>query len=275
MNSLHTGISMNIVGVARNCGSALSETILKIEDLTARLDRYSIVIATNDNDDDTDQILADFSERCSELQIIRLDGLACDFPERVERICVARNSVLGHLNNSNEFTIVLDLDGPNTCLDPVKVMRMAQRSIPHWDAVFANSRPAYYDIYALRCKGWCNEDIWKTFQNTRKPLLNRRRWRQNLLKKLVYDRQFDIPTYHPLIPVDSAFCGAGLYKTQALIGLRYSCLDSAGRLICEHVMLHQQMRARGANLFIDPAFKTNAPTEHLGEGSGALFTLHP
>ncbi|WP_170439849.1 hypothetical protein [Ruegeria arenilitoris] len=265
-------VCMSIVGVVRNGGDALKKTISRIEELSMHLRDFSIVIATNDNSDDTDAILSAFSERCGKSLILRLDGLTDEYPERVERITVARNAVLDALQEGEtkkEYTLVLDLDGPNTELDISAVLAATQRATLRWDAVFANPRPAYYDIYALRCRGWCEEDVWNRIGDTRKPLFGRRKWRRNLVKSAIYDRQFNIPRNFPLIAVDSAFAGAGLYRTKALEGLSYSCRDEHGRLVCEHVMLHKRMRDRGARLFIDPAFMTVAPDEHLGEGSGA------
>ncbi|WP_170561234.1 hypothetical protein [Ruegeria atlantica] len=267
-------ISMNIVGAVRNGGSALKETIHRIEDLSKRLGQHSVIIATNDNTDDTDQILSEYKERCAEVQVIRLDGMISGISERVERITAARNSILESLEKSsfdNTLTLMLDLDGPNVRLNPEAVLAAAKRSEFSWDAVFANSTPAYYDLYALRCQGWCEEDVWQQIHNARKPLFGKRKWRRSLLKTMIHDRQFHIPADCGLIPVDSAFAGAGLYKTQALHGLRYKCRDEENRLVCEHVLFHQEMRSRGARLYIDPALTTTAPQEHLGEGSGAPF----
>ncbi len=267
-------VSMNIIGVVRNGGLALIDTINRMENLSAQLSRYSATIATNDNTDDTDRVLFDYADRSQHVDIIQLDGLASRVPDRIERITAARNAVLNRLEEKDidlDLTLVLDLDGPNVCLDVQAVLSAAQRVAPLWEGVFGNSKPAYYDIHALRCSGWCDEDVWQRIQSTRRPLFGRRKWRHSLLKSAVFDRQFHIPAETPLIPVDSAFGGAGLYKTRALRGLRYSCRDEKGQQVCEHVMLHKQLRDRGARLFIDPALTTLAPDHHLGEGSGAPF----
>ncbi|NOD36361.1 MULTISPECIES: hypothetical protein [unclassified Ruegeria] len=270
-------VSMNILGVVRNGGSALIDTINRIESLSVQLHRYSVTIATNDNTDDTDRVLSEYADRNQRVEILQLDGLISKQPDRIERITMARNAVLKRLEEKDsdlDLTLVLDLDGPNVCLDVQAVLTAAQRVVPLWEGVFANSKPAYYDIYALRCPGWCDEDVWQRIQNTRRPLFGRLKWRKALLKSAVFDRQFHIPAETPLIPVDSAFGGAGLYKTRALRGLRYSCRDEKGHQVCEHVMLHKQLRDRGARLFIDPALTTLAPDHHLGESSGKPLPQH-
>ncbi|UUV06630.1 hypothetical protein [Ruegeria sp. YS9] len=270
-------VSMNIVGVVRNGGSALIDTINRIENLSAQLHRFTVTIATNDNTDGTDQVLSDYAGQSRHVDIMRLDGLASELPNRVERITAARNAVLKKLEDQDrdlELTLVLDLDGPNTCLDAQAVLTAAQRVAPLWEGVFANPKPAYDDIYTLRCSGWCDEDVWQRIQSTRRPLFGRRKWRRSVMKSAVFDRQFHIPADTPLIPVDSAFGGAGLYKSRALRGLRYSCRDEKGQQVCEHVMLHKRLRDRGARLFIDPSLTTLATEDRLGEGSGAPFPRH-
>lgn len=267
-------ISMNIVGVVRNGGLALAETLVKVEQLITQVERHLVVIATNDNTDQTDQVLSDFAGRNSDVQIVRLDGLVTQFPERFDRITAARNAVLEVTEDSgveNTLTLMLDLDGPSAHLNLDAILNAAQRQSPEWDAVFANSKPAYYDLYALRCQGWCEEDVWQHVNRAKEPMFKKRRWWRALLSKTVYSKQYNIPSNGMLIPVESAFAGAGLYKTDALKGLRYACRDENGGYICEHVLFHKEMRARGARLYIDTAILTIAPIEHLGEGSGAPF----
>ncbi|MCX8954918.1 hypothetical protein OU790_15940, partial [Ruegeria sp. NA] len=88
---------MNIVGVVRNGGAALIESINRIEALTTRLHRYSVTIATNDNTDRTDRVLSEFARRDPKVDLVRMDGLASRLPDRVERITAARNAVLNRL----------------------------------------------------------------------------------------------------------------------------------------------------------------------------------
>ncbi|MEX0366538.1 MAG: hypothetical protein AB3N22_10745 [Ruegeria sp.] len=269
--------SLNILGVVRNGGTALTETLGCIERLRQELAESRVIIATNDNTDDTDRILGDFVAGSNGVDVLTMDGLSATCPDRVDRICHARNEVLGRLFATGPLypmTLILDLDGPNTALNSQAVLGAMSRRVPHWDAVFGNPQPSYYDLYALRCEGWCDEDVWQRIHSESKPLFFRKRWRQNLLQRLVYDRQYHIPADAPLIPVKSGFAGLGLYRTDSLDGLRYSSRGDDGGRVCEHVLLHRQMRARGARLFIDPGLTTLAPSEHLGEASGAPLPKH-
>ena len=265
---------LNILGVVRNGGAALADTLARIDLLQARLQDSRVLIATNDNTDDTEQRLSAWSHRTAGRVILRLDGLSDQITDRVERITHARNVVLDRLFDGAapfDQTLILDLDGPNARMDPDAILRAMSRIRPEWDAVFGNAQPAYYDLYALRCTGWCDEDVWQRIHSARKPLMFRRRWRQQLVQRVIFDRQYHIPTDAPLIPVQSAFAGLGLYRTDALRRVRYACRDARGKLVCEHVLLHQQMLDGRARLFIDPALTVQAPREHLGATSGAPF----
>lgn len=262
---------MNILGTVRNGGDALRATLARIESLRQHLEGSRVIIATNDNTDDTDGVLARFAEEHSDVEILVLEGLADRYAERVDRITAARNALLKQVFASGPvypLTLILDMDGPNTGLDPAQVLHAASRQSPHWDAVFGNPRPAYYDLYALRCAGWCETDVWQQIRAKKLPPILRSYWRKRRLQRMIYDRQYDVPIDAPLIEVDSAFGGLGLYKTDALKSVEYTSRDNAGRITCEHVMLHSAMRAKNKRLFIDPGLLITAPTEHLGPGSG-------
>lgn len=265
-------LGMTILGVVRNGGAELPSTLQAIEALRARLPESRVIIATNDNTDDTDAVLAAYEGAAAAVTVLRLDGQMADLDERVERITRARNATLEALFATEEplpLSLVLDLDGPNTALDPTDVLRAAQQSDVPWEGRFANQADAYYDLYALRCSGWCESDVWQEIHAWRKPLLGARKRRAALLSRLIYERQFLIPPDTAPIAVDSAFGGLGLYRTEALRGLHYDARDVAGRLTCEHVNLHRAMRAAGARLYIDPALRNLTQTEHLGPASGA------
>ncbi|WP_146344314.1 hypothetical protein [Falsiphaeobacter marinintestinus] len=264
--------AMNILGVVRNGGESLPATLDAIEALRTHLPASRVIIATNDNSDGTDAVLADYCARADNVTLLRLDGEMTNVEERVERITLARNATLFALFDGSvvhPLTLVLDLDGPNSAMPAEDVLKSAGRVDIQWDGLFANQERAYYDIYALRCPGWCEEDVWQTIHAVPKPLFFRKKRHAALLARLIYDRQFHIPRNTPPIPVDSAFGGLGLYKTEALRGLRYAARDANGNLTCEHVTLHRAMRDRGANLFIDPALLNTTQHEHLGPSSGA------
>jgi hypothetical protein len=264
-----------VCGIARDCALDLEATLTAIDRVRKLCERSYCIIVTNDNSDSTATVLEEWAavSECSE--IIKLDGLAQAYPDRIDRIAVARNFYLKRIGEEDfqDFPLVcvLDFDGPNNCIQP-QDLHNAVRTDEKWDALFANQQPAYYDIYALRHPLWCPSDCWKEVSDTtRFPF--RRRKQASAIQRYVRKRQFAIPASLPLIPVESAFGGLALYRKEALHNCWYGSRDRHQRTVCEHVILHQQMRARGAKLFIAPGLLNAAPQEHLGETSGQAFPL--
>jgi hypothetical protein len=62
-----------------------------------------------------------------------------------------------------------------------------------------------------------------------------------------------IPPDNEWIPVESAFGGLAIYKRHLFDNVRYSSVLANGDRVCEHVTLHQQMKVKGAKLYINPA----------------------
>jgi hypothetical protein len=271
--------SLAILGTVRNGGEGLRRTLGFIERLRSRLSCSRCVIVTNDNDDETDECLASLG-RGSE--ILQLDGLAAAVCERIERISLARNMGLMALRSGgkmSEYTLVLDLDGPNADLEPEAVLNlMTTRSTP-WEGLFANQREAYYDLSALRHPEWCPDDCWVEYEQAKRRfnalrslgVVSNKKIKEKLKKQYVHDRQYRIPPEHPWIPVQSAFGGLGLYRSAAIEGQWYGTGARNGRPTCEHVGLHRRMVAAGARLFIVPDLLNLAPSAHLGPGSGAAL----
>lgn len=264
---------LSILGVVRNGGDALAKTLQQAETLSETVEVGHVVLATNDNTDDTMITLEEFAQYRTDTHILSLDGLSEAMPQREDRICLARNAcllTLDQLDRMSRYTLVLDLDGPNEVLPISQLAERIREPAPKWDALFANQEAGYYDIYALRHPKWCPNDCWQQFESLRRSKL-RLSSSSKLRRRLVYDRQFAIRTNTDLVPVESAFGGLGLYKTSSLFGCWYSSRDDRARVSCEHVALHRLMRARGARLFIDPALRNMAPAEHLGPGHGKPF----
>jgi hypothetical protein len=66
-------------------------------------------------------------------------------------------------------------------------------------------------------------------------------------------RNIDFTKSKGWLEVESAFGGFGLYKGTAYRNTRYSGQEH-GQEICEHVVLHRNMRTDKARLYINPDF---------------------
>ena len=260
-----------ICGVVRDGGEGLLKTLRVVQGLKDHLEDWSAVFVTNDNTDGTDAVLAGWEASNPEHHLIRLDGLAAAIPDRVDRIATARNFYLEHLRSRTagrfQLLMVLDLDGPNEALDAPTCVAAINAFDQRWDALFANQRQAYYDIYALRHDSWCPNDCWEQVKRaTRHPFRGRRR--RAAVLKYIYCRQYRIPADHAPIPVRSAFGGLGLYRTDCLRECWYPIRPPLEPTACEHVGFNQAIKSRGGSLFILPGLLNDAPAEHLRAASG-------
>jgi hypothetical protein len=238
----------------------------------------SIVIATNDNEDDSDAVLSEWASSDSNRTVLSFDGIADALPGRINRLASLRNFCLDHIRRSGardaEYLMVVDLDGPNRDLDPQAIAG----ALSNWPAdaggVFANQVEAYYDIYALRHPAWCPGDCWSEISAAagpwkgwlRLPFSGRRYGRA--VSRHLWARQFRIPPDTSPIAVDSAFGGLGIYRMDTVERCWYGAYSEAGQQVCEHVVFHTQVRASGARLYIMPSLLNHAPVEHLGGASG-------
>ncbi len=269
--------ALAILGTVRNGGDGLRRTLHAIDRLIARLTTAHVILATNDNEDETDKTLQDWITARERVELIRLDGLVGSVTLREDRIALGRCFLLERLFRMAQppaLTLVADLDGPNANLPVDTILEICGNRKQPWDAVFANQEEAYYDLWALRHPQWCPGDCWQELEEARSRLFRLKR-RSKLMDEIVYARQYRIPVTHPWIEVDSAFGGLGLYRTDALRGHWYSARTTGARTSCEHVALHRSMRAAGARLFIAPELLNEAPTEHLGPSSGKPFPYPP
>jgi hypothetical protein len=94
---------------------------------------------------------------------------------------------------------------------------------------------------------------------------------QRKFERRIAALQYRISPDAPFISVRSAFGGLGIYRAEALSSAWYGSRDQQGRAVCEHVVFHRQLRARGFGLYISPALLNEAPPEHLGKCSGRQF----
>ncbi len=260
-----------ICGVVRNGGEAFVKTLRVIEALKPHLDDWATVLVTNDNTDGTDAVIAAWAQASPKHSVICLDGFAASWPDRIDRLAVARNYYLAHLKAqpTGRFrqVLVMDLDGPNEAIKPAELVGVINSLTFEWDGLFANQLRGYYDLYPLRHDRWCPTDCWEEVRKaTRSPFKSQRG--RAARETFVYGRQYAIPPTVPPFRVRSAFGGLGLYRADALHNCWYGSRLSDGTKVCDHVMVNEEVDRRGGKLFIVPALLNEAPLEHLRPGSG-------
>jgi hypothetical protein len=238
---------------ARSVGPHLPGVLKNLESLAALYDRAGFVFIENDSDDDTKAQLKAWADAHADATLIDLDGLDARGLKFTARMAVCRNACIDFIKASPlaafDHLVVLDADNVNR--GPIDLEGFARGR--DWleregaAAVFANSRPFYYDIFALRHPVWCprnpNDDV-----RQRPPDLDADAARQ----RYVHDRQILIPGTADPIEVQSAFGGLAIYRmAEALQGV-YAGLSPEGLQTCEHVSFNRDVAGSGRGLYILP-----------------------
>lgn len=280
--------SVAICGTARNAGLGLVATLKAIDKIREASVMSCAVIVTNDNEDNSNQVLSQWSASSPNSFVIACDGLARSIPNRIDRLAAARNMYLQALREQSatyEILVALDMDGPNVELTAESIANALAGAPRNWAAMFANQSVAYYDLFALRRANWVEGDVWSEFRSADSSAVNRYArllgemldsrigpvLRRRNLRKFVWDRQYRIDPSHPPIAVDSAFGGLGLYRYDVAVSARYDSRLPSGEVVCEHVLFNRSVALSGGGLYICPPLLNIAPDECLGPGSGAPF----
>jgi hypothetical protein len=235
-----------ICGCCRDVEAHLPQVLESMHAIGKQFREYRIVIFENDSRDATRRILEDGRHRFPEIVTLLLeDNMAS--PKRTERLAYIRNRLLEtarSIDPGNEgLLLMMDMDdvaGEGTLAETIHTC--FDYPYESWDALAANRRFVYYDIWALRIRQHIEFDFaemcarFPSIEGHRKYFLRFRR---------------QIRTSDRLLPVLSAFGGAALYKMSALQGKQYVGLNAGGGEVCEHLSLHAQMIAEGDRIFIN------------------------
>lgn len=250
--------SVVFVGLARNCGKHLAANLKRLEQLTASCREWRLHVETNDNDDDTDQVLVDFcaAHRQATFASQRLyrKQYTSEFAgRRTEALAEYRTACQRWVRDNaryEDFVVVIDFDawggwshagfmhGIGTMANTPEAYGMASVSLiqhptlgmgedqkpqvvpgwVHYDA-WAYRLNSYFDDYTAGLGGWKHQHL---------P-----------------------PVGSPPFQVCSAFGGMAIYDTWAYLKGTYSGTD------CEHVTFHRTITERtGMRLYLDPAMRT-------------------
>ena len=247
------GLSAVFSLCARSVGQHLPGVLRNVDALAALYDRTAFVFVENDSDDDTKALLKAWAAERPDATLLELDGLEARGLKRTDRIGVCRNAYMDFIRGSPlvhyDHLVMLDADGVNR--PPIDVEGFARGR--DWleehraAAVFANSQPFYYDVYALRHPTWCPRN-WSTDIRERPAGMSEEEARQ----RFVSDRQILIPRTAEPIEVTSAFGGLAIYRMADALAGRYVGLSEHGGQVCEHVGFNQDIVRAGGRLFILP-----------------------
>jgi hypothetical protein len=250
--------SVVFVGLARNCALHLQANLGRLERLAEKCREWRLHIETNDNTDDTDQVLIDFCRHYPQATFLsqRLDRqqFTSEFAgRRTEALAEYRTAcqrwVREHASDA-DYVVAIDFDawggwshsgflhGIGRMHSTPDAAGMASVSLIEHPQMQMGE-----DQKPRLGKGWVHYDAWalrlnSSFDDYTAGLGG---WKHQWLP----------PVGSPPVPVASAFGGMAIYDTYAYLKGTYDGSD------CEHVPFTRTMTERTKmRMYLDPAMRT-------------------
>jgi hypothetical protein len=233
------------VAIARNSMPALINTLPLLSMARMPFRTSKVFVYENDSDDGTDKVLDEYA-RIEDGVVIEHDTLGSidsrGFErERTERLAACRNRCLEWVRANaadTAWTIVLDTDpargfSPDGIFNSIGWLaeKMASVNVPEPGGM------ASYSLYRT-ADGIAHYDAWAARPNW---------WRDRRDEiGFAWFSAFLPPVGSPPVPMNSAFGGLCVYRTQAFLTGGYTGED------CEHVGHHRRMRDAGYQMFLNP-----------------------
>ena len=261
-------IKVAIVGTISNVENELGNDLEQLINALADFNVSNIFLVESDSTDQTSILLEKLISKHSNLKYAKLGNLKDQIPHRIDRIRFCRNYYVQWIRENYtahlwDYVVVADLDGMNKKIKSAGINSCFLSTIS-WDAVFANQKYGYYDIYALRHPIWMPYDCFRVLNIVKKKLelwllarpirsfLFKRIYFDQLRKKLIYNKMFKIPVNSEWIQVRSAFGGLAIYRTELFLKNDYSVICDRGFIRSEHIDFHEKCIKDDYKLFINP-----------------------
>lgn len=247
-----------VLGIARNAMPYLKNTLPLVDQTVKHFAGASVYIYENDSVDQTVETLDDYAA-IRPTVIVEHGTMGGEDTRGFEsgrtiRLAACRNKCLDWLAanaSDHPYTLVLDLD-PHGGFSPDGILNslgwISEYVGSNWSASGVGGM-ASYSLYCHRNQddsiGIAHYDAWAMRMNVwedRRDAAGGMRWAHYLMP----------PVGSPPIAMYSAFGGACLYRTVALLSGRYDGVGVGGREDCEHVALHRSMRGSGYQMYLNP-----------------------
>lgn len=251
-----------VIGIlARDCEQNISRNLERIEELRRNFLHSYVVIVENDSIDQTKDIILNYAKQKSGITVLS-ENFNGKYPfhfsehpitpdmscERIARMAFHRNRLIDYIEKhyQSDYVMFLDIDVLDFNVDGI--LQSIVQAPMDWGALFANGREhilfwgesfpvaAQYDTYALL---FPHEIIADLPLNLTKPITK-------LMRGLKISRLLKENKY---LPMTSAFGGIGLYKSEAIKGLRYDIYcpkdwKGYGISICEHIPFNKNVKGK-------------------------------
>jgi len=253
-----------VVGLTRDSEYYLKNEIGHLNRIFSSFGEVSFHVVESDSRDQTVSELNSLRKGPIKLSYQSLGNLETHMKIRTERLRFCRNAYVQWIRESIvnfDFIVVADLDRMNQRLSKSAVKSSLEKQ-SLWTACFPNQLFGYFDLYALRCKGWIEADYLPELRSEIAQLEPRiglsiqsgikKYLREDAIRrKLLYRKMKVLLPWTPLIQVESAFGALGIYKPSCFETSDYGPIEE-DYSDCEHVTFHRKLIATSARLVINP-----------------------
>ena len=242
--------SILVTGIARNVAKIIPREVIRIEkEMENIFEEVNFLVIESDSIDNTTKVLNEIKNEKNNFNYKSLGKIETSIPNRIQRLAFCRNAYVKEIRENKlykdvDFIAIVDFDIKNNRLKLNQLKKLISEC--SWSAIFANQTGLYYDIYALRKKGWVDNDCFTEYRKFSISMST-----QDAKERAIWSKMKKIKKGSPLIPVDSAFGGLGIYRKNVFMNFDYSLLPK--RLHeSEHVSLHKKITDSNGLLFIAP-----------------------
>lgn len=254
-NTINKKKGVYICGTVRNCSHFLDSVFKNIDKIITLFDDYEIVISYDNINDNSLEILQKKKEKYN-MKLIHVleneDIFHIDM--RSQRISNARNEYLKYIQNENrddfQYFIVMDMDDVCAGIMDMDAIRYHIKNESSWDSISFNSKPDYYDIWALSIEPYVLS-CWH-FQNGQ---MNS----NYIVKKIdryVSNKLSELSRYD-LLECQSAFNGFAIYKKSKFIDCQYNWRIKNIYNYVTQEEVEQNERAIGTHFTINTSYHVN------------------
>jgi hypothetical protein len=244
----------------------IEKTLKKdIQNISAALGFFKEVhwfLVQSDSTDKSEQILSEIKKININFEYLSIDIPENSYSFRTERLAIGRNKYLSYIRENIDpikfpYIVIADFNLLNNKLTSEDVLSSWSRD--DWDVVTANQSRRYYDIWALRHPLWSPNDCWEQHEFIKKYI----KIPEIINAYSIRSRMLRIPKGSDWIPVESAFGGFAIYKSNFLMhNFFYEGKNEAGNMICEHVYFNKKIKQSGGSIFINTSLVNANYTDH-------------
>jgi hypothetical protein len=239
-----------VVGTVRNVAKNIFKNVTALVNEFKPLGNIYFFLVESDSDDNTSIELKRLSQKFPNFSFVSLGNISNEIPDRIERLIFCRNRYIQEIRSrkvfrESQYIFIIDLDNSNNLLK-ANNLEISLNSEGNWGGLFANQKGRYYDILALRHPIWCPNSVLEEIY-----------WYSNSISKpkakqlAVYNKMIKLPIQAGLIPVNSAYGGFAIYKTNCLLTYDYARTTKDSFYDIDFVILNRKIINSGSFLYID------------------------